>query len=89
MPIYEYRHCDKRFEVLKPMAECANGENCPECGEMAARVYSPFIDIWPQILTEASHHKGATDEWVQDRPSNNMIVDNSKAPKVKTIFLGG
>ena len=68
------------------MAESGDDEPCPECGEMAQRVYSPFIDIWPQILTEASHHKGAKDEWVQDRPTNDMIVDNRKAPRVRTIY---
>ena len=86
MPLYEYRHCGQKFEKIKPMSECANDESCPECGQMAHRVYSPFIDIWPQILTEQSHHKGAKDEWVQDRPSNDMKVDNRKAPRVKTIF---
>ena len=86
MPLYEYEHCEQRFEVLKPMSECASDERCPKCGEIARRVYSPFVDIWPQILTEKSHHKGAKDEWVQDRPSNDLIVDNRKAPRERTIF---
>jgi len=87
VPLYEFQcNCELRFEKLKPMSECADDEPCPECGQMAPRVLSPIIDIWPQILTEASHHKGATDEWVQDRPTNDMIVDNRKAPRVRTIF---
>lgn len=87
MPTYEFK-CPEhgRFEKLKPMDECADDEICPICGQMVCRVMSSFIDIWPQILTEASHHKGAKDEWVQDRPSNDMKVDNRKAPRVKTVF---
>lgn len=86
MPLYEFEHCGQRFELLKPMSECAEDGKCPECGQMVHRVFSTFIDIWPWILTEDSHHKGTTDEWVKDRPSNDMIVDNTKAPYVRTLF---
>lgn len=86
MPIYEFSHCGQRFEVIKPMSECAKDEPCPECGSPAQRVYSSFHDIWGWILTEKSHHKGAIDTWVEARPSNDPIVDSEKAPYAKTVF---
>ena len=86
MPLYEFEHCGQIFELLRPISECAEDGKCPKCGQMAHRVFSTFIDIWPWILTEASHHKGSKDEWVKDRPSNDMIVDNMKAPYIRTIF---
>ena len=86
LPIYEYEHCGKKFEKLKPMSECADEEKCPQCGQMAHRIFSTFHSIWGWILTEQSHHKGAKDEWVQDRPNNDMIVDNRKAPYTRKVF---
>lgn len=88
MSLYEYRcdRCDEKSEMIRPMSECASEGSCPICGQPTRRLYSTFIDIWPWILTEASHHKGAVDTWVHNRPSNDMIVDNSKAPYTKTHF---
>ena len=87
MPLYEFQCLEHgKFEKLKPMSKCSDDESCPECGKMASKIFSLFIDIWPQILTEASHHKGAKDEWVQDRPSNDLIVDNRKAPYIRKVF---
>ena len=87
MPEYEFK-CPKhdRFAVLKPMSESEDSEICLVCGKKAPRVMSTFTAIWPWILTEASHHKGAKDEWVKDKPSNDMIVDNTKSPYIKTVF---
>ena len=86
MPLYEFEcNCGERFEKIKPMSECADDVLC-SCGKMAARVMSTFIDIWPWILTEKSHHKGAKDQWVKDKSSNDPIVDNTKAPYEKTLF---
>lgn len=86
MPLYEYR-CQRhgRFEAFKPIEDRHNGM-CPDCGKPAELMMSIVHDHWPLILTEQSHHKGAKDEWVPDKPSNDMIVDNSKDPYVKTIY---
>ena len=86
MPLYEYEHCGRRFEVLKPISECGNGEICPICGQEAYRVFSPISTIWGWILTERSHHKGAKDQWVKDSPDNENIVYREKAEHIKTIF---
>ena len=87
MPLYEFKgKCGHRFEVLKPMSKCREDEICPECGQMASRVLSIFHDLWGWILTEASHHKGATDTWVRDVPSNDPIVYREKAETPKTIY---
>ena len=85
MPLYEYKCCEE-FELIRPMSECAEDGECPGCGKMARRVFSPLIEHWGWILTEQSHHKGAKDEWVQDRPSNEPQVDREKAPYEKTLF---
>ena len=88
MPLYEYvcNRCDERFDELRPMAECAEDGECPNCGQLSSRVLSVSNTYWGWILTESSHHKGAKDEWVQDRPSNEPIVDREKAPYTKTLF---
>jgi len=45
MPIYEYE-CSKhgRFEMLQSMM-AEHKSNCPECGEMAQRIFSQSIGI--------------------------------------------
>ena len=88
MPLYEYEHCGEVFELLRPMSEYQEDGECPKCGRMASKVPSISYAYWPWILTEASHHPGAKDEWVPDKPSNDMIVDNTKDPYVKTIYKG-
>ena len=87
MSLFEYacNHCEKRFDKIKPMSERAS-HDCPKCGQPSPLVMSVFYDHWPWILTEASHHRGAIDQWVKDVPSNDPIVDNTKAPYIKTIF---
>lgn len=87
-PIYQYQcnYCSDTFELIRPMAECSEEGGCPRCGQPSRRKMSTFLDVWPWILTEASHHKGAVDTWVQNKPSNDTIVDNSKAPYTKTHF---
>ena len=85
MPLYDYKHCET-FEIMKPMSESGREEICPVCGKVAQRIFSPPVDYWGWILTEASHHKGFPDRWVQNRPSNDMIVDNTKAHYEKTVF---
>lgn len=60
--------------------------DCPKCGQLAPLVPSVFYDLWGIILTEQSHHKGAKDTWVSNRPSNEMEVDDTKAPYKKTIY---
>ena len=44
MAIYEYTcpHCEKDFEVLKPMSEAAKKTACPHCGKPAERMVSVF-----------------------------------------------
>lgn len=87
MPLYEFSCAiHGRFESIKPMSECADDEPCPICSKLAPRIMSIFTDVWPWILTEKSHHKGAIDQWVKDKPSNDPIVDNTKAPYTKTVF---
>ena len=85
MPFYNYTHCVD-FEVRKPMSECARIETCPECGKPSERVYTAPPILWGWILTEASHHKGSIDRWVPNKPTNGMIVDNTKAHYEKTLF---
>lgn len=92
MRLYEYE-CTScrvegepfRFDAFKPIEDRNNGM-CPKCGKKARKLMSVVYNHWPQILTEQSHHKGAKDEWVPDKPSNDMIVDNTKAPYTKTVF---
>ena len=89
MPIYQYScaNCNADFELLRPMVECDKDGKCPECGLMSRRVFSSEYHVhWGWILTEASHHKGATDTWVQDKPSNESIVYREKAIIPKTVF---
>ena len=42
--IYPYicSNCEKKFDVVKPVVDCANAESCPDCGKKAVRVYTPF-----------------------------------------------
>jgi len=86
LPLYEFKHCGKVFEIRRPMSEAGDDCPCPECGEKAQRLYSPPHDIWGWILTEKSHHIGNKDEFVKAKPSNDLIVDNTKAPYTKTIY---
>lgn len=88
MPIYSYQcnRCSEDFERLRPMAECSKEGECPKCGQPSSKVFSKVHDHWGWILTESSHHKGATDTWVPFRPSNEPIVDSTKAPYTKTIY---
>ena len=84
--IYDYKHCGQVFEVSKPMDECSREETCPICGDVAQRVFIQPCINWGLILTEASHHEWAKDEWVSDKPSNETRVDRSKAPYIKTLY---
>ena len=68
------------------MSEADEDSVCPECRQIAERIFSTCHFLWGWILTEASHHKGATDEWVENKPSNDMIVDNRKAPYTRKVF---
>ncbi len=92
MRLYEYecKTCridgkHLRFEAYKTTEDRNNGM-CPQCGRRARKLLPKLNVHWPQILTEQSHHPGATDEWVPNKPSNDMIVDNHKDPHVKTVF---
>lgn len=92
MRLYEYecKSCrvDGRpfkFEAYKPIEDRDNGM-CPKCGRKARKLFSVTHVHWPWILTEKSHHKGTKDEWVPDRPSNDMIVDNTKDHYVRTLY---
>ena len=92
MRLYEYecKSCRVkgkpfRFEAYKPIEDRDNGM-CPKCGQKASKLPSIVHFHYPWILTEKSHHKGAKDEWVPDKPSNDMIVDNTKDPHVRTLW---
>lgn len=44
-----YDYCCKQhgvFEVEKAMSEAGREETCPDCGEVANRVFQPVMDIW-------------------------------------------
>ena len=86
--LYEYacNHCGERFDKLRPMAECSEPGDCPMCGQSSPRSFSMPHVLWGWILTEASHHVGAKDEFVQDKPSNAERVDRSKAPYIRTYY---
>ena len=45
---YEYRclKCEYKFELKRPMSECSEMGNCPECGAEGQRILSPFTWIW-------------------------------------------
>ncbi len=45
--IYEFE-CTQHgsFEVKRPMSECSEMGNCPECGAEGQRVFSRFTWFW-------------------------------------------
>ncbi len=88
MSLYQHKckDCDLEFEVLKPMSECNTPSLCPDCGQEAQRVFTPVPDIWGWELTESSHHKGAKDEILSDRPSNEPKLFREKAEISKTVW---
>ena len=74
MPLYEYKHCGKTFEVFKPMSERA-AHPCPKCGKPAPLIFSVSHDHWGFTFTEASHHEGNDSEEITSRrPSNEGLV---------------
>jgi putative FmdB family regulatory protein len=64
MAIYEYScpHCEKEFEVLKPMSEAAGKTCCPHCGGEAERMVSVFAskaEYAIKVPAKAAYRGGA------------------------------
>lgn len=57
MPVYDYL-CDScgPFTVMRPMSECAEPHDCPDCGAAAARAIltAPYFSSMSQIARKVA-----------------------------------
>ena len=62
MALYEYRCArDGAFEITLPIGTAPSSVACPECSEVAARVYaSPMVRSQPRALAAALDHEEKT-----------------------------
>ena len=64
--LYYCAYCDLSFEASKPMTKASCAEDCPKCGVVSRRRYTPIPALFGWRLTEASHIRGNEDEYERD-----------------------
>jgi len=65
MPIYPYKCvCGDTFDVVKTMSEATTPETCPQCGSVAARLFTRFF------------FNGAAVQHAEYNPAFGQVVNN-------------
>lgn len=53
---YECEKCDKREEIIKPMANASDPEFCQSCGNRLIRIYSSNIHLTGTKVKDAEYY---------------------------------